>query len=150
MKSAEIRSNSRSPFGLPLVSSLKTAMKAYPGKFNPAERSVKMLEITVPIESCGAMVTATVYGRLVPTSTGHEITYAASVPRGVHFESDEQRDAFLATAELAAQRSSTWEKLMASADAALTGVEAPRAENAPQRPRLVRTKTEPAAPAATA
>jgi hypothetical protein len=129
----------RNPFGLPLISMLKTAMKAYPGKFNPAERSVKMLEVTVPIESCGAMVTATVYGRLVPNSAGHTISYEASVPRGVHFESDEQRTAFLAHAEIAASRSSAWEKLMAQADAALLGIDAPVSENAVARPRLVRT-----------
>jgi hypothetical protein len=139
-KSAEqIRSNSRSPFGLPLVSQLKTQMKVYASKFAAGERSVKVLEVTVPIESCGLMIVSSIYGNYKPTTTGHEISYSATVPKNTYFESDDQRNDFIATAELAATRSSGWARLEAQADALLMGVEAPKRENRIERPRLVKT-----------
>jgi hypothetical protein len=138
-KSAEqIRSAAR-PFGLPLISQLKNAMTVYPSKFNPAEKSVKMLEVTVPVESCGMLVTSTIYGRIKPTNSGHEYIVGASIPKNVVFESDEQREAFIEHAEAAAIRSAGWDKLYAKAEALLTGVKAPDAK--PDRPRLVKNVT---------
>jgi hypothetical protein len=140
-KSAEqIRSNSRSPFGLPIIAELKNEMTAYESKFNKAEKSCKVLEVTVPIDSCGAMVTATIYGRLRPNTTGHELSFAASVPKGVYFENGDQRDDFLAWAETAAQRSANWEKLTARAEAVLLGQKPERKadDKRVERPRLVR------------
>jgi hypothetical protein len=102
-------------------------------------KSIAVVRCLVPISGIGMKLDATLWGQLVTKSDGTEITFSASLPKGIKASSAADRDRFLAHVENSCVRWAGYEKATAAAEAELLGMRPKVAKGDPAaRPRLVK------------
>jgi hypothetical protein len=130
----------------PVEIRMSDADRAYPDRFRPGDVSTKLADVIVPFPMTGAAVTSTVYARLTKKDDGHEISYSASVPKGLRFDDPNGKESFLAHVELAVQSWPGFAAATMAADARLLAGPDGRVKRtgkdgkpvADMRPRLVK------------
>lgn len=112
-------------------------------------RSTKTVECSIPIIAAGIVVDATIYARY--GKPGDDVTFAASLPKGISGMSDNDEDALLAHIENAAAEWNGWNAAQTAAYERLTGIVSAEKPTDAMRPRLVmkpKATQQPAQPSA--
>lgn len=127
-----------SGFGL-CTFALPASDGVYNSKWEAGARSTKAIDCLVPMGN-GLNVVTAIYANFKPTDGGHQITFSASLPKGLRAESKGAKNRFLAHVENAAIR---WNGYQRATDAAAARFSddkpATKAETRPDMsPRLVK------------
>jgi hypothetical protein len=130
---AEQPKNNLYPFGIATVRKPSFDMSARDGR--DGQKSCKMLEIDVPIVSCGVIVTASMYANYDPKRG--ELVFQGSAPRGVTLPEDADKALFRAHVLAACEAHREWEALQNKAESVLLGTYQRPVTEKPTR--LVRT-----------
>lgn len=125
------------PFGIATVSRPDWDMSVRDGKMG---KSVHMLNVSVPILSCGLTVNAAIYAGIPATGpdAGSFVIEPNVSAKAVKITDKYDRERFKTHALNAAQAWPGYAKLEAEAEAMLTGEAVKRDADASMRPRLVR------------
>lgn len=124
------------PFGVATVAKPDFEMAVYDSKYS---RSVRLLDVVVPIVSCGLNVIAAVYASIPKSgeNAGALVIEPSINRKHVKFDETADTELFKTHALKAAQSWPGWAKREAEAEALLTG-NAVKRETANMAPRLVR------------
>lgn len=139
-----VKGASRAKFG-PVTLSRPRAVGIFEGK--RGGRSTIAIACSVPLMGSGLIIDAAIWARLEAKSDGHEITFAASLPKGIGAVDETSEDAFLAHVENAALAWNGYDMATDAAGARLLGLKTPQQTadakaGVAMRPRLVKTAKE--------
>lgn len=101
-------------------------------------KSIATIKCIVPIPALGLRIEATIWGGLQVKSDGTEITFAASMPKGIRAMDAASKDRFLAHVENSAVRWAGYDKATGAAERELLGQKPVAVAGEVGRPKLVK------------